>query len=85
MRGGALSERTIRLLKDQYQGINRDRDDSPTILELNQFLIDNKVPESFKEVMDNIADIIGALLSPLPADLTPEQRAEAERLYALMH
>lgn len=83
MRGGALSARTIELLKNQYNGINRDRNDSPTIIELNQFLIDNGIPESLREVMDNIIDTIGAVVKPLPPDATPEQKAEEERLHAL--
>jgi len=85
MRGGELSTDTIRLLQDQYNGIYRDRRDSPTIIELNQFLIENKgkITESLKEVMDNIVDTIGALVKSLPPDATPEQKAEEERLHAL--
>ena len=83
MRGGELSTDTIRLLKDQYNGIDRTRRDSPTIIELNQFLIDNNVPESLREVMNNIIDTIGAVVKSLPPDATPEQKAEEERLHAL--
>jgi len=85
MRGGAISANTIKLLQSQYNGANNDNPVRPNVLELNEFLIENNIPESFKEVMDNIADIIGGILSPLPGDLTDAQRAEAERLFALMY
>jgi len=85
MRGGALSDRTVKLLQNQYNGVNNDTPVRPNILELNEFLIENNIPESFKEVMDNIADIIGGILSPLPEDLTDAQRAEAARLHELMY
>jgi hypothetical protein len=44
IKGGRLSARTIELLRNQYQGINRDRMDRPTNRELNQFMIDNNIP-----------------------------------------
>jgi len=83
-RGGALSERTQRLLLDQYNGITGTEQRRPTILELQQFMTDNQIEEPFNVVMDNIVDLIGRLLSLVPTDLTPQQRAEVERLTILM-
>jgi hypothetical protein len=82
IRGGALSARTIELLRNQYQGINRDRSDRPTILELNQFMMDNNIQEPLGEIMDFIIPTIG-FLRLLPSDASPAQRREEERLHSL--
>ena len=82
IKGGALSVRTIELLRNQYQGINRDRSDRPTILELNQFMMDNNIQEPLGEIMDFIIPTIG-FLRLLPSDASPAQRREEERLHSL--
>jgi hypothetical protein len=82
IKGGALSVRTIELLRNQYQGINRDRSDRPTILELNQFMMDNNIQEPLGEIMDFIIPTIG-FLRLLPSDASPAQRTEEERLHSL--
>ena len=82
IKGGALSVRTIELLRNQYQGINRDRSDRPTILELNQFMMDNNIQEPLGEIMDFIIPTIG-FLRLLPSDAPPAQRREEERLHSL--
>ena len=74
--------RTIELLRNQYQGINRDRSDRPTILELNQFMMDNNIQEPLGEIMDFIIPTIG-FLRLLPSDASPAQRREEERLHSL--
>jgi hypothetical protein len=84
MRGGVLSLRTQQLLLDQYNGLSRIENRKPTIIELNKFLEENNITESFAVVMDNIVDLLGRLLSILPSDLTGEQRREVDRLVALM-
>jgi hypothetical protein len=84
MRGGELSQRTKELLRNQYNGLSGIERRTPTILELDQFLKENKVEESFEVVMDNIVELLHRLLSPLPDDLTPEQRQEVDRLVARM-
>ena len=82
IKGGALSVRTIELLRNQYQGINRDRSDRPTILELNQFIMDNNIREPLGEIMDFIIPTIG-FLRLLPSNASPAQRREEERLHSL--
>lgn len=82
IKGGALSVRTIELLRNQYQGINRDRMDRPTILELNQFMMDNNIQEPLGEIMDFIIPTIG-FLRLLPSDASPAQRSEEARLHSL--
>jgi len=82
IKGGALSVRTIELLRNQYQGINRDRSDRPTILELNQFMMDNNIQEPLGEIVDFIIPTIG-FLRLLPSDASPAQRREEERLHSL--
>jgi len=57
IKGGALSVRTIELLRNQYQGINRDRMDRPTNRELNQFMIDNNIQEPLGEIMEFVPPI----------------------------
>ena len=82
IKGGALSPRTIELLRNQYQGINRDRSYRPTILELNQFMMDNNIQEPLGEIMDFVRPIIG-FLRLLPSDASPAQRREEARLHSL--
>jgi len=82
IKGGALSPRTIELLRNQYQGINRDRNDRPTILELNQFMMDNNIQEPLGEIMDFLRPIIG-FLRLLPYDASPAQITEESRLHSL--
>ena len=82
IKGGALSERTIELLRNQYQGINRDRRDRPTILELNQFMIDNNIQEPLADVMELIRSMVGFLM-PLPGRASDAEVEEADRLHRL--
>ena len=81
MRGGALSDRTTRLLRDQYNGLSGSERRRPTIVELNQFMIDNQIEEPLYLVMDNIVDLLGRLL----ARPTEEQQEEADRLDELVN
>jgi hypothetical protein len=83
IRGGALSDRTLELLRDQYLGINRDRRDSPTIIELNEFMMDNNIHEPLGEIMDNFIRPTVRFLRLLPANASPAQRREEERLHRL--
>ena len=82
MRGGALSPRTIELLRNQYQGINRDRRDRPTILELDKFMKDNDIQEPLADVMVLMRSMVGFLMQ-LPARASDAEVEEADRLHRL--
>ena len=81
IRGGALSARTNRLLLNQYNGLSGSERRRPTIVELNQFMIDNQIEEPLYVVMDNIVNLLGRLLSR-PTD---EEKEESDRLAALVN
>ena len=81
IRGGALSARTNQLLLNQYNGLSGMERRRPTIVELNQFMIDNQIEEPLYVVMDNIVNLLGRLLSR-PTD---EEREESDRLAALVN
>jgi hypothetical protein len=81
IKGGALSDRTLDMLRDQYLGINRDRRDRPTILELNKFIMDNNIREPLREIMNDFIRPTVRFLSPLPANASPAQRSEEIRLH----
>jgi len=93
MRGGALSVPTIRLLKNQYglsghedillstDVANQER--QPTILELSEFMKENDIRESLREIMDDFLRPFFGVLKQLPPNATEEQRAEEDRLLGL--
>ena len=83
IKGGALSVRTMELLRNQYQGINRDRSDRPTILELNQFMIDNNIQEPLREIMADFIRPTFRFLRRISDDASSAQRMETIRLYNL--
>ena len=93
MRGGALSTRTIRLLKNQY-GLSGNEDilletdvanqeRKPTILELNKFMKENDIRETLREIMDDFLRPFFGLLKPLPYNASLDDRAEEDRLHTL--
>ena len=78
-RGGALSTRTQRLLRNEYNGLSGTKTDRPSIVELNQFMIENNIEEPLYEVMDNIVNLLGRLLRRP----TEQEAEEADRLAEL--
>jgi hypothetical protein len=74
-----LSQRTEELLRNQYNGLSGTETRRPSIVELNQFMIDNNIQEPLYVVMDNIVNLLGRLLRRP----TEQEEAEASRLAEL--